>query len=74
MVMVTLPTVSAKATRQLQLNDVELRPIIKSLEEPFKNGVDHIRWTERGYVMSHGILYRYAPYSDTTEAQLLVPQ
>jgi hypothetical protein len=72
--MVTLPTVSAKVTKQLQLGDVELRPIIESLEEPFKDDVDHTRWTERGHVMCHGILYRYAPYSDTEEAQLVVPQ
>jgi hypothetical protein len=51
-----------------------VRPIIECLEEPFKGGVDHTRWTERGYVMCHGILYRYAPYSDTEEAQLVVPQ
>ncbi|GFT18665.1 integrase_H2C2 domain-containing protein [Trichonephila clavipes] len=30
-------------------------------------------WTERGFLMHQGVLYRYVPDADSAEAQLVIP-
>ena len=54
-----LPRRSAAETREEQLKDPELRLIIEAFEQD--SAQEHfMRYTNRGYVMSGGVLYRYA--------------
>ncbi|GFV29940.1 integrase catalytic domain-containing protein [Trichonephila clavipes] len=58
--------------RDEQMKDEELVKIISCLEDPDKN-VNYVNWVERGYLMNQGVLFRYAPDSESEEAQLEVP-
>ncbi|GFS53200.1 transposon Tf2-11 polyprotein [Trichonephila clavipes] len=55
-----------------QMKDKELVKIISCLEDLDKN-VNYVNWVERGYLMNQGVLFRYAPDSESEEAQLVVP-
>ncbi|GFW33568.1 retrovirus-related Pol polyprotein from transposon opus [Trichonephila clavipes] len=35
--------------------------------------MQYANWTERGFLMNQGILYRYVPDADSAEAQLVIP-
>lgn len=74
LVAVDMPTESAAKIRQAQLSDPDVRKIIQCFESPEPNEVDYKRWTERGYHMVNGILYRYDPELDEEEGQQIVPQ
>ncbi|GFV98890.1 transposon Tf2-11 polyprotein [Trichonephila clavipes] len=63
---------SPKEIRDEQMKDEELVKIISCLEDPDKN-VNYVNWVERGYLMNQGVLFRYAPDSESEEAQLEVP-
>jgi hypothetical protein len=69
---INIPTVSATELRNEQLGDETLKKIVRCFEDGADEGPE--RWTDRGYVMSGGILYRYVPDSETEEPQLVVPQ
>lgn len=58
-------------TMTSQLNDPEIAKIIKSFEE--SENSDFSKWTDRGYIMASGVLYRYSSDEDVEEAQLVVP-
>ncbi|GFS73670.1 retrovirus-related Pol polyprotein from transposon 412 [Trichonephila clavipes] len=34
---------------------------------------EYANWTERGFLMNQGVLYRYVPDADSAEAQLVIP-
>jgi hypothetical protein len=69
---INIPTVSATELRNEQLGDETLKKIVRCFEDGADEGPE--RWTDRGYVMSGGVLYRYVPDSETEEPQLVVPQ
>ncbi|GFY18127.1 retrovirus-related Pol polyprotein from transposon 412 [Trichonephila clavipes] len=54
------------------MKDEELVKIISCLEDPDKN-VNYVNWVERCYLMNQGVLFRYAPDSESEEAQLVIP-
>ncbi|KAF8781604.1 Transposon Tf2-6 polyprotein like [Argiope bruennichi] len=67
-----LPVRSAKDMREAQLADENLKKIIDSFESTQKTE-DYANWTERGFLMNQGVLYRYLPDADSEEAQLVIP-
>ncbi|XP_063388255.1 uncharacterized protein LOC134674130 [Cydia fagiglandana] len=70
-VVVDLPKKNPAELRREQLADPEVEKIIKEIE-----GSDEVasrRWTERGYLMDQGVLYRYNPDSDSETPQLVIP-
>ncbi|GFV89351.1 retrovirus-related Pol polyprotein from transposon 412 [Trichonephila clavipes] len=68
-VAIDVPSRSPKEIRDEQMKDEELVKIISCLEDPDKN-VNYVNWVERGYLMNQGVLFRYAPDSESEEAQL----
>ncbi|GBM62381.1 Transposon Tf2-9 polyprotein [Araneus ventricosus] len=71
-VVIDAPSRTAGELRTEQLKDLELKKIIDCFEDINKS-VDFANWTERGYVLNQGVLYRYSPHSEVEEAQLVVP-
>ena len=71
-IIIDVPTRKPSDLRAEQLKDDELKKIIQSFEDTEK-GVDYTNWTERGYIMNQGVLYRYSPTSESEEAQLVIP-
>ncbi|GFV30884.1 retrovirus-related Pol polyprotein from transposon 17.6 [Trichonephila clavipes] len=69
---VDMPTRSCKDMREAQLKDDNLKKIIDSFESPLKTE-EYANWTERGFLMNQGVLYRYVPDADSAEAQLVIP-
>ncbi|GFV07381.1 retrovirus-related Pol polyprotein from transposon 412 [Trichonephila clavipes] len=69
-VAIDVPSRSPKEIPDEQLKDEELVKIISCLEDPDKN-VNYVNWVERSYLMNQGVLYRYAPDSESEEAQLV---
>ncbi|KAF8795401.1 Gag-Pol polyprotein-like protein [Argiope bruennichi] len=67
-----LPVRSAKDMLEAQLADENLKKIIDSFESTQKTE-DYANWTERGFLMNQGVLYRYLPDADSEEAQLVIP-
>ncbi|XP_061721848.1 uncharacterized protein LOC133528471 [Cydia pomonella] len=70
-VVVDLPTKNPAELRREQLADPEVERIVKEVEG--SNEVASRRWTERGYLMEQGVLYRYNPDSDSETPQLVIP-
>lgn len=72
-VVVDVPSTNARDYRRLQLQDPDVRKILEDLEaedEPFRGR----QWSDRGYVVSDGVLYRYGPETDESDdACLVVP-
>ncbi|GFW04278.1 retrovirus-related Pol polyprotein from transposon 412 [Trichonephila clavipes] len=58
--------------REAQLKDDNFKKIIDSFESPLKTE-EYANWTERGFLMNQGVLYRYVPDADSAEAQLVIP-
>ncbi|GBM90512.1 hypothetical protein AVEN_215773-1 [Araneus ventricosus] len=71
-VVIDVPSRTAGELRTEQLKGLELKKIIDCFEDINKS-VDFANWTERGYVLNQGVLYRYSPHSEVEEAQLVVP-
>ncbi|GFW22405.1 transposon Tf2-11 polyprotein [Trichonephila clavipes] len=67
-----MPTQSCKDMREAQLKDDNFKKIIDSFESPLKTE-EYANWTERGFLMNQGVLYRYVPDADSAEAQLVIP-
>lgn len=74
-IQVDLPKYSADQLRSEQLMDEELKTIIEDFESQ-KKDERFIKWTNRGYFMNKGVLYKYAEISDESfeDAQLVVPR
>ncbi|GFW00589.1 integrase catalytic domain-containing protein [Trichonephila clavipes] len=70
-VAIDVPSRSPKEIRDEQMKDEELVKIISCLEDPDKN-VNYVNWVERGYLMNQGVLFRYAPDSESEEAKLVI--
>lgn len=71
-VIIELPRRSSAETRADQMKDKEVEVIIDAFESE-SPGDDLTRFTQRGCVMSGGVLYRYSPDSGDEEPQLVVP-
>ncbi|GFU68631.1 transposon Ty3-I Gag-Pol polyprotein [Trichonephila clavipes] len=67
-VAIDVPSRSPKKIRDEQMKDEELVKIISCVEDSDKN-VNYVNWVERGYLMKQGVLFRYAPDSESEEAQ-----
>lgn len=68
---IDFPRKGAEEFRKLQLEDPDLQPIIKSFED---NDENTLRYTDRGYIMLDGVLYRYCAEEDSENGQLVVPK
>ncbi|KAH0814290.1 hypothetical protein GEV33_008501 [Tenebrio molitor] len=66
------PRLAARDMRKMQYDDAEVRKIIDSLEG--RDEVNCSNWMDRGFIMNNGILYRYDPDDDQTNAQLVIPE
>lgn len=73
-VSIEMPRQQAELIRAEQLSDPDIQKIVDCFESPTPNNVDYKRWTERGYLMDNGILYRYDPECDVEEPQQVVPR
>ncbi|GFX56781.1 hypothetical protein TNCV_495291 [Trichonephila clavipes] len=68
-----MPTRSCKDMRERRsLKMIIFKKIIDSFESPLKTE-EYANWTERGFFMNQGVLYRYVPGADSVEAQLVIP-
>ncbi|CAB3252388.1 unnamed protein product [Arctia plantaginis] len=59
--------------REEQLKDEYIRKIVTVLED-VNNHEDAAYWSNKGYIMNNGLLYRYNPNADSDEAQLIAPE
>ncbi|CAK1594924.1 unnamed protein product [Parnassius mnemosyne] len=71
-VSVNVPRWDATSTREAQLVDPEVAKILKDLESSDELSVH--RWSDRGYLVNQGVLYRYVDDTDTEESQLVVTE
>ncbi|KAG5873264.1 hypothetical protein JTB14_013175 [Gonioctena quinquepunctata] len=71
LVSIEMPCRSAGEIRAEQLKDPEVLKIIKSFEDP--NDETITQWTNRGYIMSSGVLYKYSWDEESEVVQLVVP-
>lgn len=71
-VIVDVPHWDAASTRDAQMADPEISKIIIDLEGTDELSVN--RWSERGYLLTQGVLYRYAEDSESEEPQLVAPE
>ena len=60
--------------RTKQILDPELKQIIHALEDPETNMVIVSNYSNKGYFLSRGILYKYPPDEVEAEPQLVVPK
>ncbi|GFX47953.1 transposon Tf2-11 polyprotein [Trichonephila clavipes] len=67
-----MPTRSCMDMREAQLKDDNFKKIITSFESPLKTE-EYANWTERGFLMNQGVLYRYVHNANSAEAQLVIP-
>lgn len=70
---IRIPRRSAEELRREQMKDPELLKIIQSFENIEDNNFS--TWTDRGYLMSSGVLYKYSAEEDPVRSQpsLLFP-
>lgn len=68
---VEMPNIGSEDFRVQQLEDPEVKKVIDALES--EDGVECIRWAERGFVMNNGVLYHFDAILDTEEPQLVLP-
>ncbi|KAJ3646731.1 hypothetical protein Zmor_024306 [Zophobas morio] len=58
--------------RQKQMEDDEIKIIILSLEG--EDPLEMCRWSGRGHVMNNCVLFRFNPYVDSEDPQLVIPK
>ena len=68
---VELPRRGPTELRDEQLRDPEVKKILDCFSSTEHDATRS--WTDRGYLTSSGVLYRYNPDSDSEEPQLVVP-
>lgn len=71
-VRIHMPTISPKDIREAQLQDDNLKNIMDCFEDEQKSE-NFANWTEKGFLINQGVLYRYYLESDAEEAQLNNP-
>lgn len=70
---IDMPTRSPKEIRHEQMKDRNISKIIEALEEG-RTKEDAIYWSNKGYLMNNGMLYRLNPRIEADDAQLVVPE
>lgn len=70
---IDLPRKNEAEIRNEQLKDDSLKNIIDAFEATSDNE-EYRRWTNRGYFLNNGVLYRYQDETDNDEAQLVIPE
>lgn len=68
-VSVDLPHRNPEELRAAQLEDPEIKKIL----DDFGDGDTAVRWTDRGYYLSNGVLFRFDPDGESEEPQFVVP-
>ncbi|KAJ3651880.1 hypothetical protein Zmor_017885 [Zophobas morio] len=71
-VSVDLPSYDVKSMLQKQMEDDEIKIIILSLEG--EDPLEMSKWSGRAYVMNNGVLFRFNPYVDSEDRQLVTPK
>lgn len=71
-IVVDLPTRGREEVRAAQLEDSECKKIIEDFEAQDSNLA--LRWTDRGYYMTQGVLYRCDPEGEIEEPLLVLPE
>lgn len=69
---IDMPTRSSKEIREEQIKDNKIKKIIDALEEANGNE-EAVYWSNKGYLMNNGMLYRLHPDTEVDDAQLVVP-
>lgn len=72
-VTIDMPVRSPSEVRNEQLQDTRIRKIVEALEGTDKDE-DAAYWSNKGYLMNNGILYRHSPNVDADDAQLVAPE
>lgn len=72
-VSVDMPRRTGAEIRQEQLKDESIKKIIEALEQVDQNE-DAIYWSNKGYLLNNGMVYRYLQGSESDIAQLVIPQ
>ncbi|KAL0860421.1 hypothetical protein ABMA27_009813 [Loxostege sticticalis] len=72
-VMVDMPIRSTSEVRDEQLKDDRISKIVNALEDDKKDEDAHY-WSNKGYLLNNGLLYRNNPNVENDDAQLVVPQ
>ncbi|KAJ8732934.1 hypothetical protein PYW07_015533 [Mythimna separata] len=70
-VVIDWPHRTPEEVRCSQLEDPTIAKIIEDLE---RDGEPATQWTERGYYVVHGVLYKVDLYGDSEEPLLVVPE
>lgn len=60
------------STREAQMSDPEVAKILTDLESSDELSVH--RWSDRGYLINQGVLYRYVEDSDAEEPQFVISE
>ncbi|XP_043263107.1 uncharacterized protein LOC122403574 [Colletes gigas] len=63
LISVDMPARKSNEIREEQLKDEETRKIIECFEET-RQSENFLHWTQKGYLLSNGVLYRHAPDTD----------
>lgn len=71
-VTVDMPKRSTKEIREEQLKDINIRRIVESLEDRDHNE-NAAYWSNKGYFINNGLLYKLYLDSEEDDAQLVVP-
>ncbi|CAK9811642.1 Activity-regulated cytoskeleton associated protein 1 [Anthophora quadrimaculata] len=72
LITIDVPRRRSNEIRDEQLKDAEIKKIIDCFEEA-EQSENFLHWTQKGYILANGVLYRHAPDTDAEEAQLVVP-
>lgn len=70
---IDIPHRDAKEIRNAQLDDPKLKQIINTMEST-EESEQRKRYSDIGYLLNKGILYRYIPDEDYDDAQLVIPE
>lgn len=70
---IELPHKGSAEIRSEQMKDDQLKRIIDAFETTSSNE-ENRRWSNKGYIINSGVLYRYSADSDSDDAQLVIPK
>ncbi|KAJ8712243.1 hypothetical protein PYW07_005085 [Mythimna separata] len=72
-VVIDLPRRGPNEVRTAQLDDPEVCKIIRDFEDVASPDAA-VRWADRGYYLTQGVLYRSDPDTESEEPQLVIPE
>ncbi|KAK4887027.1 hypothetical protein RN001_003298 [Aquatica leii] len=71
-VTVMMSRTSPRDLREKQLEDADLWQIIECFQSQNADTSDYSGWTDRGHVMTQGVLHRYSPDSESEKTRLCI--